>query len=282
MLTASALKQDMEFNKDFGNIVEVLKTSAIMQFRSLQLKQKPNKEFLDELELCFNILSDKKINHFYLTERPGMPSLIVIVTSDAGFLGELNTLLVNTAIDERKSVQDEIIVLGEQGARYLEDMNLNFTALPGLSEEVDYRQLQGIRDYLFKGYKDKFGRVLMVYPEFLSLTTQKIKVLQFLPCKLPVLQKNKASVIMENAILGPNEIKLLERLIEIWSGFNILDIAWSSKQSEYAARIMHLEGSSQELAHINERVAFDYFRLVHTLRDKSIREISAAKLLLEK
>jgi len=282
MFTVSALKQDMEFNRDFGNIIEVLKASAIMQFRSLQLKQKPNKEFLDEIEFCFDILFGKKINHFYLTERLDLPSLIVAVTSDTGFLGELNTVLVNAATDERKSGQDEIIVIGEQGARYLEDMNLSFTALPGLSDEVGYSQLQGIRDYLFNGYKDRFGRVLVVYSEFLSLTTQKIKVFQFLPCKLPSLQENKISIIMESAILGPSEIKLLEKLIELWAGFKVLDIAWSSKQSEYAARIMHLEGSSQELAHINERVAFDYFRLVHTLRDKSIREISAAKLLLEK
>ncbi|MCX5713208.1 MAG: F0F1 ATP synthase subunit gamma, partial [Candidatus Omnitrophica bacterium] len=121
MQTTAALKQDMEFNKDFSNIIDVLKASAVMQFRSLQLKQKPNEEFLSKLELCFNILSRKKINHPYLVNRPDLPSLIVIVTSDSGFLGELNTVLVNSAVDERKSNQDEIIVIGEQGARYLQD-----------------------------------------------------------------------------------------------------------------------------------------------------------------
>ncbi|MCX5713207.1 MAG: hypothetical protein NTY47_09185, partial [Candidatus Omnitrophica bacterium] len=152
----------------------------------------------------------------------------------------------------------------------------SFIALPGISDEVDYNELEGIRDYLFNAYKDKFGRVFMVYPEYLSLTTQKIKVFQFLPCELTFAQENKISVVMEGALLGPSEIKLLEKLIELWAGFKVLEIAWSSKQSEYAARIMHLEGSSQE------QISFNYFRLVHTLRDKSIREISASKILLER
>jgi len=43
---------------------------------------------------------------------------------------------------------------------------------------------------------------------------------------------------------------------------------------------MHLEGSTQELSHMNQRLAFNYFRQVHAVSDKTIREISASRIFL--
>jgi len=282
MITASSLKQDLRFNRDFGDIIEVLKASAVIQFRAMQLRQKPNDEFSKGMELCFGLLARKKIRHRYMEDNPALPSLITIITSDAGFLGELNILLVNAALDERRSREDEFIVIGEQGARYFSELGVKFLSLPGFSDRVSYSELEGVRDYLFEGYGKKFGRVKIIYPRYVSLTVQRIEVFQILPYASGVSPQGRPGAMMEGALIGPSESRLLERLIELWGGFKAMEIAWSSKQAEYAARIMHLEGSTQELAHINQRIAFNYFRLVHTMRDRSIREISASKLLLEK
>jgi ATP synthase F1 gamma subunit len=282
MLTVSALKEDLDFNRGFGDIIEVLKTSAVIQFRALQLKKRPNEEFIRRLEASFDIIARKDIRHPYVEKMPHLPSLIVIITSDTGFLGELNILLVNAALDDRKTDNDAIIVIGEQGARYMQETGISFISLPGLSDDVNYRELEGLRDYLFENYGRKFGRVLVVYPEFVSLTLQRIETFQVLPYALPDFKQRRISAVMAEALIGPNEVKLLQRLIELWSGFRLLEIAWSSKQAEYAARIMHLESSTQELSHMNQQIAFNYFRVVHALRDKSIREISASKTLLEK
>lgn len=282
MLTVSALKEDLDFNRGFGDVIEVLKTSAVMQFRALQLKEKPNDEFRRQLEMCFDLLAKKDTRHFYLEQNNQLASLIAIITSDTGFLGELNILLVNAALEERKTEKDEIVVIGEQGARYMHETDVNFISFPGLSDEFNYKELEGLRDYLFENYGKKFGKVLIVYPVFLSLTLQKIETFQLLPYVLPGVTQKHTSAMMSGALIGPSEVKLLQRLIELWSGFRILEIAWSSKQSEYAARIIHLESSTQELSHINQQIAFNYFRVIHTLRDKSIREISASKILVEK
>jgi hypothetical protein len=45
---------------------------------------------------------------------------------------------------------------------------------------------------------------------------------------------------------------------------------------------MHLEGSAQELIQLKQTLAFEYFRQLHSARDKTIREISASKVLLGK
>jgi hypothetical protein len=51
--------------------------------------------------------------------------------------------------------------------------------------------------------------------------------------------------------------------------------------AELSARIMHLEGSSQELGSMQIDLKRRVFKELHTLNDKSIREISAAKMLAQ-
>jgi len=140
MITLPKLKKDLEFNKSLGNIIDILKTTAIVRFHSFQFKDRPNPEFSKELGRAFEILKARKINHPYLFDRKSLPSAIVIITSDEGFLGGLNTLLVNAGIDCRKSKDDELIVVGERGVRYLEDLKESFASFPGISSDVKYRE----------------------------------------------------------------------------------------------------------------------------------------------
>jgi len=284
MIALPSLKQDLEFSNNLSEIIDVLKVSALIQFRSFQLKEKPNKNFLRQLDLDLSLLIDSGIKHPYLSGRQSLPTAIVVVASDEGFAGELNTLLVNAGVDLRKNIGDEIIILGERGARYLEEMKVGFLFFPGISAEVEFKEAEVIRDYLLKNYRRKFGRIVVVYPEFVSLTIQRTTVLQLLP------YSSKDSSIagkvnlkrVEGLLREPSPERILDGLVWLWMGFKLWEIFWSAKQSEYAARIMHLEGSTQELSQVKQVLSFQYSRQMHALSDKTIREISAAKILLEK
>ncbi len=286
MRPIAELKQDFEVTKGLEDIVDVLKTAAMIQFRSFQFKEKPNEIFIKELESCLlTVRRTGYVKHPYFFDRKSMPSMVVAVTSDEGFLGELNTLLINASIDQRKSAADEIVVLGERGARYLEDMDQRHTPYPGISDDIKYAEVERIRDYVLDSYKKKFGRVVIVYPQFVSLTSQKVTVFQLCPFQFSNEQEKLFGNLRpseEEVLIEPSAYRVLECLIEMWAGFTLLNMLWSAKQSEFAARIMHLEGSTQELAHMKQKLSFEYFRQVHSLRDKVIREISASKILLNK
>ncbi|MCX5712256.1 MAG: F0F1 ATP synthase subunit gamma [Candidatus Omnitrophica bacterium] len=281
MRPISELKQDFEVSSNLGDIIDVLKTSALIQFRSFQLKEKPNEECFFEVQRALKIAYTKDFRHPYIMERDNLPTAIVVVTSDEGLLGELNTLLINTCLDQ-SSPQDEIIVLGERGTRYLEDVNKNFVFLPGISDEVTLKEVEILKDYLTQGAISRFGRVNIIYPHFVSLTQQKVTIDHLLPYNSIAEEDTdrKADYLTEITELEPNRGRVLEALIEMALSCKILDIFWSSKLSEFAARIMHLEGSTQELGLLNQKLSFEYFRQVHNLRDKVIREISASKNLL--
>lgn len=280
MPTLVNLKLDLDFNRNLGDIIDALKTAALVQFRMFQSKEAPNDAFRKELDAGFNMLAPLMKNHPYFYERKGLATGIVVITSDEGFLGELNTLLLNAALELRTSAEDEIVVLGERGAKYLEEMGIKFIPFAGVTEEISQKAIGNLCAFILDGYRKRLRRILIVYPEFISLTTQKVMTLQALPYELS--STKRRGFLDKEVEIEPNPKRVLESLINLWMGYKLFEIFWSSKQSEYAARIMHLEGSTQELGHINQKLAFNYFRQVHAVSDKTIREVSASRILLNK
>ena len=57
MITLTRLKTDLEFNRNLGDIIDILKAAALIQFRAFQTRPKPNKGFLDEVNSFFNMLN---------------------------------------------------------------------------------------------------------------------------------------------------------------------------------------------------------------------------------
>ncbi len=284
MRPSSELKQDFDVMAGLGDIVDVLKTATMVQFRTFQAREKPDVVFVREAEdILLDILARMEgdhVRHPFFYDRSALPSLILVVSSDEGFLGEINTQIVNAALDQRSSSYDEMIVLGSHGARYLEDMKIKHTIFPALTDKVSPAEVQKITDVLLDRYRKAVGRLIVVYPEFLSLTSQKVSVWRGLP-SLERAAKPQLRAGAEGLLIEPTPTRVLEGLIELWFASKMFQLFWSSKLAEYAARIMHLEGSSQELQLRRKKLSLEYFRQVHTLRDKVIREITSSRQIAD-
>ena len=73
--------------------------------------------------------------------------------------------------------------------------------------------------------------------------------------------------------MEPSFKRVIEELITIWIGYILYNIFWESKLSEWAARVIHLEGSADEVKRQGRAVRLTYFRALHENSDKNIREI---------
>lgn len=287
MIPIAKLKQNLDFNKDFGDLIEVMKLAATLQFGQFRSAQEPFKEFSASLEAVLSDLLSfgQKLTHIFLEARTGLPAGIIVLSSDEGFLGELNTLLFDRFLQIRKN-EDKVFVLGQQGANYLDEMSVNYTQILLPSEKLEFGRVESLRDMIVEAYiKGEIGKAYIIYPQFVSITFQQVEAEVLLPLpSASVFETSpaapaRAKIARGEFIIEPNINSVLDGWIKLWLSSRLFQIFWSAKLAEFAARIMHLEASIQELKRINHNLKLEYFKYLHGLSDKTIREIYASRLV---
>jgi len=292
MSKIAQLKDEMVFFKSLSEVIDVLKSAASAQFRNIQSRVNIKRDFMKKMHEMLALLAHETIYTRYLMELKNAPSLIVCLTSDGGFLGELNTLLVNAAVDKVTHKDDEIVVLGERGARYREDLGKKHTSFWGISDNIDYKEILPIRAYLLKRYAEtRFGRIVLVYPQFISMSHRKVERKILLPLQpsfkalseeMGDVKERKTFHEWDVPLIEPTPSDVLEVIARLWVGYWLYESFCSSKLCEYSARIMHLESSTEELKTINRQILINFFRTKHGLSDKSIREVQVSRLMVRR
>ena len=280
MQAISKVKKDIEFNKNFSGLLEVLKNIAVAQFHILEKRLKVAENFDVVLDEFFHSFDPQSLQHPFLEERVG-PSGVVAVTSDQGLLGGMNMRVVHTAVGFLKSGQDELIVIGEKGKFYARDfIKGSFTAFPGIKDHEQYAQAMELRNYLFQGaIAHKYGMLRVVYPRALSLVNQRVEIVTLLPWSAPTKEEpvhhiNPSETIFESSLAG-----ILEYLIFIFMGQKLDEIFSLSRLAELAARYIHLEESSQRIQQMNQKLKLRYFRLRHEMIDQNMRELFSSRII---
>jgi F-type H+-transporting ATPase subunit gamma len=284
MYKKTRLRDDLEFNKLMGSIIEVLRGVAVAEYFSLQSRIKSFDEFRKNLDDLFQMVNVAGFQHPFLG-MPGYPNNFVLITSDTGFLGELNVSVVKTAVGQCRS-GDEFTVIGKQGARYIGEHGLEHNFFPGIGDEISYNEVIKLRDHIVNEFlTKKLGGTVIVYPHFISFAMQKVQTFQILPCRFLFPEDTNRKPLLSKdprVLVEPSVKKVITYLVKIWIGQLLYTVFWESKLSELAARVRHLEKSTNEIKDRSRKMKFQYFRLLRQISDKNIREIFASRLALEK
>jgi F0F1-type ATP synthase gamma subunit len=220
--------------------------------------------------------------------RPTADTLgIVLVSSDSGFMGNLNAGVIEAGKEARGDLPEDkvrFIVIGERGAMKLAESGLKYKLFPGISPETRFEQALEIRDYLVgEILEQRLGRVVVVYARAISFTQQEIQTIRLLPCG-DLFQEDAASEIAERAarkgwtapalrVSVESSFKdMVQYLAGMWVASKLYEVFEDSKLAEFAARAMHLEESAQKLGKEHKKLKHQCFRAAHEMVDKGMRE----------
>ena len=288
----STIKKDLEFNRELSSLIEVLKNIAVTQFRILEQRLKSFEKLILTIEDFFGFINTAKVEHPFLRPQ-NRPQGIVAITSDSGLLGGLNLKVINQALLELEKIPGKLIVIGECGKNYLRETNLSFVAFGGISDEERYAQAMQLRDYcVSRVLKGSFGFLKVVYPHPVSFTVQRVETVSFLPftplekttnrersSPTGFIPTKKPKESIPDLILESSLSDIVEYLVHIWMGQKFYEIFGLSRLSEFAARFVHLEESSEKLKDVEKNLRLQYFRVRHELIDRNMRELFSARLL---
>jgi len=178
------LKKDLIFNKDLLELVSTLKNVAGSQFHIMEKKKQRFEAFMDAFSGFFRVINLVDVINPLVHIESDITG-VVIVTSDSGFMGGLNSGVIRAglaAVENLHEDQIQLIVVGDKGAGLLEDQP-NVKKFDGINPDTIYEQSVVIKDYLMREVKEKrIGKLIVAYPRALSFSAQTIDVIDLLPC----------------------------------------------------------------------------------------------------
>jgi len=285
------LRKEVRFCKELLSLIETLKNVAGAQYHLMEKEKERFDRFMDAFAGFFRVVNLVEVDNPLV--RVACDTLgLVIVTSDAGFMGGLNQGVVRAAFAARESLGARdvaLVVIGEKGAGIVGDRHGPFKFFGGVNQATIYEQAVAVKDYLVQEVlARRMGRVLVAYPKPISFSAQTIEVITLLPCG-ELFNREAQSEVAEHwrqkgfvaearkVIVESSFDEMVKYLASVWVTSKLFEVFEDSKLAEFSARAMHLEGSQQKVEKNYKKLKHQFFKASHELIDKGMRESFAAK-----
>jgi len=290
MANQKAIKKRLSSVKNIKKISKALEMVAASKVQKAQEKALASKPFADRIfELMQKLdskVSEKEIPLLRKDKITGN-RLFIIVTSDRGLCGSLNSNLlrhISGFLENFKDGTNYFITVGKKGRFFsLEHGEL-------LADFSDAKPKESAVTYITRSAMDEFlekriDSVYIVYSDFVSALNQEAKVKQI----LPLVGNKKAGFEEEKNIKNgskytyePDETELLNMVIPFYLETQVRDVIFESEASEHSARMVAMKNATDNADNLSYNLNLQYNKIRQQAITTEISDIVTASASLTK
>ncbi len=265
--------------KSTQKITKAIEMVAASKMRRAQDRMRLSRPYAEKIRNVIGHL--KKANpdykHPYLIEREAKSIGIIVVSSDRGLCGALNTNVFKTTLMmmrewQGKGAKVNLCLLGSKGVAFFRRLGAPVLAsVTGLGDKPHVRDLLGSVKVMLDAYKDgTIDRLFIVNAEFVNTMTQKPKVTQLLPAEtvdVGDLQDHW------DYIYEPSAAELLDGVLMRYVESQVYRGAVESVACEMAARMVAMKAASDNAGKLIGDLQLVYNKARQAAITKELAEI---------
>lgn len=288
---AREIKRRIKSVKNISQITKALELVSAAKMRKAQISALSSRPYSSlAVELLGNLarldlkhpLIDPNGNGDEGRKKSGK-SLVILITSDRGLTGSLNTNVVNKALSLLKEHDGEaydFITVGKKGAEAARRHGFNIiAAFEGKDRNLTIFDAKPIAQIAIEEFTSGvYDKVFAVFSDFVSTLLQKPNVVRILPLFAEGLRKKDAE---DEYLFEPDSSQVLDHLVYRTIEFSIYQCLLESAASEHSARMVAMRNASQAANDLIEELALTYNQARQASITRELAEISAAKLAME-
>ncbi len=197
-----------------------------------------------------------------LRARPVERSAYVVMTTNRGLCGALNSNVIRRTMEEiepvRASAEVSVIVIGRRGRIALAQLVPMLAAFTDISDRPTSADIVPIARMVIDGYlAGDFDEVQLVYPEFVNTLTQRPTAVRLLPVVLPEdTDPRDADVIFE-----PDPASVLEALVPRYIETELYQSLLELTASEQSARMVAMRAATENASELIDALGLTYNKL---------------------
>lgn len=247
--------------------------------------------------------SENSLSHSLLNKREVKKALVIVMSSDRGLCGGLNTQLLRSVMDylkaEKKKQQvPEIsfVAIGKKAQDFLRRAGQKVVAAyPAMSNHPTLRDTFPISRMIMEDYAaGLYDKVMLVYTDFISAINQKPTVRRLLPLSRAALEEmvegietksHRSDAADDRAqftefLFEPSPQKVLEVLLPRLTEMQVYQAVLEAAASEHSARMFAMRNATDNATEFLEDLTMAYNQVRQASITAELAEISAGRAAL--
>jgi len=221
--------------------------------------------------------ANPEYRHSFMGEREVKKIGLIIVSSDRGLCGGLNTNTFKLSIRNMKEWQDEnvktdLCLIGSKGSAFFKSLGGNIrAAVENLGDIPSMNDLVGGIKVMLDAYEDfEIDRLFIVYNQFVNTMVQKPIKLQLLPLKP---EDNNDYKHYWDYIYEPDARTLLDGLLVRYIESQIYQAVVENNCCEQAARMIAMKSATDNAGELIDELQLVYNKARQAAITQEISEI---------
>jgi F-type H+-transporting ATPase subunit gamma len=261
-------------------ITKAMEMVAASKMRKAQDRMRAARPYAEKIRDVAAHIShaNPEYRHPFLVERDTVKRAgMIVVTTDKGLCGALNTNVLRMALGQYKQWQEEgeeidVCCIGGKGLGFMQRLGANIVSeVSGLGDRPRVEQLIGAVKIMLDGYmQDRFDRVVLCYTRFINTMKQEPVMEQLLPISGDRLGAPEGSW---DYIYEPEARSVLEQVLTRYIEAVIFQSVAENMSSEQSARMVAMKAASDNAATLIDELTLIYNKSRQAAITKELSEI---------
>ena len=265
--------------KSTQKITTAMEMVAASKMRRAQDRMRLSRPYAEKIRVVIGHLNkaNPDYKHPFLVEREPKSVGIIVVSSDRGLCGALNTNVFKSTLLlmrewQGKGAKVNLCLLGSKGVAFFRRLGTPILAsATGLGDKPHVRQLLGSVKVMLDAYRDgSIDRLFIVNAEFVNTMTQKPTVTQLLPAQ--TIDDGELQD-MWDYIYEPNAADILDGVLMRYIESQVYRAAVESVACEMAARMVAMKAASDNAGNLIGDLQLIYNKARQAAITKELAEI---------
>lgn len=228
--------------------------------------------------------------HPYFSEGKGNKTLVLVIATDKGLCGALNTNLIKKVINTKIEGEVEFITIGRKAAQGLSRLRKTLIADFPIKDPAKFVEIRSVGKFLQEKFlTGEYKTVLVAFNNFINTVLQVPSVEQILPVN-PVTLGGKRGFDETSKEVNPADLPqytfepsaavVFETVLPQYVNGTLYQMLLEARASEHSSRMVAMKNATDNAKQMLKDLSLEYNKLRQAAITNELLEITTAKMAL--
>jgi F-type H+-transporting ATPase subunit gamma len=291
MATTRDIRRRIKSVKNTRQITKAMELVAASKMKKAQAAALAGRPYAELMAQMLAALSGRveDSQHPFLAKREVKTRGIILITSDKGLCGPLNTNVLKLVTDIKTPAK--YAVIGRKGTQFIARTHRDLLADFPADDRLTFAQIKIVAEFMVKQFNDGVvDTVEVIWPRFRNTLVQIPTVMPLLPLSSVkdaiedlrseggAIKAAPAVLAVENQMLfEPDAPSVLDSLLPLYVNRVVFQHALEAKASEHSARMVAMKTAKDNATKLLGELTLEYNKARQAGITQEILEIAAAQ-----